>query len=200
MLNLEDYKAMFIVAGFIGILLCASPALSLVLHLPMGEKFSELWVLGPEHMAENYTSNIRAGESYLVYVDVGNHMRSSAYYVVYIKFRNQSEPLPNSTLGTPSSLEPLYEYRAFLQSDETWEAALNFSVLNVSFIENRTRVGILRINDVAFSVDKSTLWDADLMGYYYQLFIELWIYDSEANAVQFHNRSVGLWFNMTIPA
>jgi hypothetical protein len=200
MLNLEDYKAMFIVAGFIGILLCASPALSLVLHLPMGEKFSELWVLGPEHMAENYASNIRAGESYLVYVDVGNHMRSSAYYVVYIKFRNQSEPLPNSTLGTPSSLEPLYEYRAFLRSDETWEATLNFSVFNVSFFENRTHVGILRINDVAFSVDKSALWDADLMGCYYQLFIELWIYDSEANAVQFHNRSVGLWLNMTIPA
>jgi len=200
MLNLEDYKAMFIVAGLIGVLLCASPALSLVLHLPMGEKFSELWILGPEHMAENYAPNIRAGESYLVYVDVANHMRSSAYYVVYIKFRNQSEPLPNSTLGTPSSLEPLYEYRAFLRSDETWEATLDFSVFNVSFSENRTHVGILRINDVAFSVGKSALWDADLMGCYYQLFIELWIYDSEANAVQFHNRSVGLWLNMTIPA
>ena len=61
MLSLEDHKVMFIVAGFIGILLCASPALSLVLHLPMGEKFSELWVLGPEHMAENYATNIRAG-------------------------------------------------------------------------------------------------------------------------------------------
>lgn len=148
MLSLEDYKVMFIVAGFIGILLCASPALSLVLHLPMGEKFSELWALGPERMAENYTSNIRAGESYLVYVDVSNHMRSSAYYVVYIKFRNQSEPLPNSTLGTPSSLEPLYEYRAFLRSDETWEATLNFSVFNVSFFENRTlRLANSRILD-----------------------------------------------------
>jgi hypothetical protein len=148
-------------------------------------------------MAENYPSNIRANESYLVYVGINNHMRSSAYYVVYVKFRNQSEELPNATV--PSPLPPLYEYRTFLQNDETWEAPLNFSVLDVSFLENHTHVGFLRINDVVLNVDKSTLWNANLMGCYFQLFIELWIYDSEANAVQFHNRFVDRWLNMTVP-
>jgi hypothetical protein len=197
MLTLSDYKTIFVAVGAIGVLLLASPALGPVLHFSMGEKFSELQLLGSGHMAENYPSNIRANESYLVYVGINNHMRSSAYYVVYVKFRNQSEELPKATV--PSPLPPLCEYRTFLQNDETWEAPLNFSVLDVSFLENRTHVGFLRINDVVLNVDKSTLWDADLMGCYFQLFIELWIYDSEANAVQFHNRFVDRWLNMTVP-
>lgn len=197
MLTLSDYKTIFVAVGAIGILLLASPALGPILHFSMGEKFSELQLLGSGHMAENYPSNIRANESYLVYVGVNNHMRSSAYYVVYVKFRNQSEELPNATV--PSPLPPLYEYRTFLQNDETWEAPLNFSVLDVSFLENRTHVGFLRINDVVLNVDKSTLWNTNLMGCYFQLFIELWIYDSEANAVQFHNRFVDRWLNMTVP-
>lgn len=197
MLTLSDYKTTFVVAGAIGILLLASPTLGIVLHFSMGEKFSELQLLGSGHMAENYPSNIRANDSYLVYVGINNHMRSSAYYIVYVKFRNQSEELPNAT--APSPLPPLYEYRTFLQNEETWEAPLNFSVLDVSFLENRTHVGFLRINDVVLNVDKSTLWDANLMGCYFQLLIELWIHDSEANAVRFHNRFVDLWLNMTVP-
>jgi uncharacterized membrane protein len=197
MLTLSDYKTIFVAVGAIGVLLLASPALGPILHFSMGEKFSELQLLGSGHMAENYPSNIRANESYLVYVGINNHMRSSAYYVVYVKFRNQSEELPNATV--PSPLPPLYEYRTFLQNDETWEAPLNFSVLDVSFLENHTHVRFLRINDVVLNVDKSTLWNANLMGCYFQLFIELWIYDSEANAVQFHNRFVDRWLNMTVP-
>jgi uncharacterized membrane protein len=197
MLTLSDYKTTFVVAGAIGVLLLASPTLGIVLHFSMGEKFSELQLLGSGHMAENYPSNIRANDSYLVYVGINNHMRSSAYYIVYVKFRNQSEELPNAT--APSPLPPLYEYRTFLQNEETWEAPLNFSVLDVSFLENRTHVGFLRINDVVLNVDKSTLWDANLMGCYFQLLIELWIHDSEANAVRFHNRFVDLRLNMTVP-
>jgi uncharacterized membrane protein len=200
MLKLSDYKTIFVVVGGIGILLLASPVLSLVLHFPMGEKFSELWLLGPEHMAENYPFNIKANDSYLVYVGVNNHMRSSAYYVVYVKFKNQSEELPNTTLGRASPLPPLYEYRTFLQDNESWEAPLNFSFIDFSFSQNRTRVTTLRINDVVFSVNESSLWDADLKGCYFELFIELWIYDAEVNAFQFQNRFVDRWLNMTIPS
>ena len=197
MLRLEDYKAVFATLGLIGVLLFASPTLGLVLRLPGGEKFSELWVLGPGHMAEDYPFNVKAGEDYLVYVGVGNHMGSSAYYVVYVKFRNQSEPLPNATAGMPSPLPPLYEYRAFIENDESWEHPLNFSFSNVSFNENGCLVGNLTVNDVVFNVDKVAGWDAENSGFYYQLFIELWIYNVEPAAFEFHNRFVGLWLNMT---
>jgi hypothetical protein len=197
MLKIDDYKLVFMSAGLIGILLFASPTLSLVLRLPGGEKFSELWILGPEHMAEDYPFNVEAGEEYLVYVGVGNHMGCSAYYVVYVKFRNQNEPLPNATAGTPSPLPPLFEFRLFVEDGKSWEAPLRFSFSSVSFSENRSFVGSLMINGVGFSLDKLAYWDAEYSGYFYQLFLELWIYDVESDNFQFHNRFVGIWLNMT---
>ncbi|MEM3640422.1 MAG: DUF1616 domain-containing protein [Candidatus Bathyarchaeia archaeon] len=197
MWKLEDCKVAFVGLGLIGILLFASPTLSLILHLPNEEKFSELWILGPQHMAENYPFNVNANVSYLIYIGVGNHMGSSSYYAVYVKFRNQTEPLPNPTTGTQSPLPILYEYRVFVQDGQTWEAPLTFSFSNVSFLENKCLVETLTVNDVTFRVDKPALWDANNKGYYYQLFLELWIYDGNAKIFQFHNRFAGIWLNAT---
>ncbi len=197
MLKLEDYRAIFATAGLIGVLLFASPTLSVTIHLPGGEKFSELWILGPEHMAENYPFNVSAGESYLVYVGVGNHMGSSVSYVLYVKLRNQTEPLPNATAETPSALPPLYEYRAFLQDGKSWEAPLAFSFSGVSHFQNQTLVRSLIINNITYAVEKTSLWDGENSGYYYQLFVELWTHEVESGVLQFHNRFVGIWLNMT---
>ena len=197
MLKLEDYRVVFVAAGLIGVLLFASPTVGLVLHLPGGERFSELWVLGPGHMAEDYPFNVTAGVSYLVYVGVGNHLGSSSYYLVYVKFRNQTEPLPNATAGTPSPLSPLYEYRVVVQDGKTWEAPLTFSFSRVSRFENKCLVEALTINDVMFAVDELAMWDVNGTGYYYQLFLELWIYSLESESFQFHNRFVSRWLNMT---
>jgi hypothetical protein len=179
------------------VLLFASPTLSQTWHLPGGESFSELWVLGPEQMAGNYPFNVKANESYLVYVGVGNHMGSSVYYVVFVKFRNETEALPNATDGTPSPLPQLYEYHVFLQDGGNWTAPLTFSFSGITFIGNQSMVKGLRINDGAYNIDKVTSWDTENKGYYYQLFIELWIFNEESNVLQFHNRFVGIWLNMT---
>ena len=196
-MKLEDYKVIFVAVGLVGILLFASPGLALVLHLPAGEKFSELYILGPRHMAEDYPFNVTEGVNYLVYVGVGNHMGSSTYYVVYVKFRNETEPLPNATTGTPSVLAPLYAYRLFLRDNETSEFPLTFSFSSVSFSDNQSTVGNLVINGIQHSVSNSVLWDAGYSGYYYQVFVELWIYNVESDAFTFHNRFVSRWLNMT---
>lgn len=197
MMKLEDYKIVFAAVGLIGVLILASPTLGLVLHLPGGEKFSALWVLGPRHMAEDYPFNVTAGVNYLVYVGVGNHMGSSTYYVVYVKFRNETEPLPNMTTGAPSVLAPLYEYRVFLEDNSSSEFPLTFSFSNVSFSGNQSTVGSVTINGVQSSIDESVSWDAVNSGYYYELFMELWIYNVTAQVFQYHNRFVGRWLNMT---
>jgi hypothetical protein len=196
-MKLEDCRVVFAALGLIGVLAFASPTLSFVLHLPGGEKFSELWVLGPGHMAEDYPFNVTAGVNYLVYVGVGCHVGSSAYYVVYVKFRNESEPLPNSTAGTPSALAPLYEYRVFLEDGESSEFPLTFSFSSVSFSGNQSTVGSVMINGVQPTVEKSASWDTVNSGYYYELFMELWIYDPALNLPSFNNRFVSLWLNMT---
>jgi len=192
MLKLEDYRTVFVAVGLIGIIICALPTLSLALRLPAGEKFSELYYLGPGHMAEGLPFNVTADTNYLIYLGVGNHMSSSAYYVVYVKFRNQTGPLPNATTGTPSPQPPLYEYRIVLQDGKSWEGPLTFSLSG-----NQTLINSLAINGAAFSVNERVDWDNARKGYYYQLFFELWIYNAEADTIQFHNRYVTLWLNMT---
>ena len=196
-MKLEDYRIVLVASGLIVALILASPTLGLVLRLPGGEEFSELWVLDPRHMAEDYPFNVTAGVNYLVYVDVRNHMGSSAYYIVYVKFGNETEPLPNSKAGTPSALVPLYEYRLFLEDNSSDEIALTFSFSNVSFSENRSTVGIVTINGVQSILGESVSWDNVSNGYYYQLFMELWIYDSISGGFNYHNRFVSLWLNMT---
>ena len=131
-MKLEGYKLFFVAVSLIGVLLIATPALTDLIRFPGGEQFSELYLLGPNQMAENYPSNIAVGQNYSVYVGVGNYLGSSAYYVLYVKFGNATDQMPNDALGTPSSLPPLYEYRFSIQNSVNWESLLNFSVSSAS--------------------------------------------------------------------
>jgi len=197
-MNLEDYRTLFAVATAGLILMAAFPTLSLVVPFPRGaERFSELWVLGPNRMAEDYPFNVRVGEQYRVFVGVGNHMGSSSYYLVYAKFRNQSQPLPDASNSMPSPLPPLYEFRFLVMDGGSWEAPLTFMFLEVSRLEDSCLVRRIWINDVVFSVDSPSRWDSENNGFYYQLFFELWLYDVTSRSFQFHNRFVGIWLNMT---
>jgi hypothetical protein len=192
-----DCRNVFMAVGLIGVVVFSVPSAMVLVHLPSEERFSELYVLGPGHMAEGYPFDVRENESYLVYVGVGNHMGSSMYYVVHVKFRNQTDPLPNVMAGMPSALPSLYECGVFLQDGQSWEQPLTFSFSQVSFGQNLSTVGGMSMNGAALDVDRSEVWDAGNNGYFYELFMELWIYDVPSDAFQFHNRFVGLCLNMT---
>jgi len=198
-MKLEGYKLVFVAVGLIGVLLIASPAFGGVIRLPGGEQFSELYLLGPDHMAENYPFNIVAGQNYSVYVDVGNQLGSSAYYVLYVKLSNQTDQMPNAALGTPSILQPLYEYRFSIQDSVNWESLLNFSVSNASISGNNSQINTLQVNGVAFNVDKPAMWDSNSTTFKYQLLFELWIYNVQTGSVEFNNRYVNLQLNVTRP-
>jgi hypothetical protein len=199
MLKLEECKVIFVCVGLVGILLFALPTLTLVWHLPSGERFSELWILGPNHMVEDYPFDVEAGEVYKVYLGVANHMYGSEYYRVYVKFRNQHEPLPDSINGTPSVLEEIFEYRLFLRDGEVWEKEFSFSFDSVSFEGNLCRISNLVVDGCVLNVDKSVVWDGENNGFYCQLFFELWIYNTTLLDFHYHNRFVGFWLNMTLP-
>jgi len=197
-MNLEDYRTLFAATSLTLMLVAVAPTLSLVVPFTRSaELFSELWVLGSNHMAENYPFNVRVGEQYPVFVGVGNHLGVSAYYMVYVKFRNQSQPLPDAQNSIPSPLPPLFEFRFLIMNGESWEAPLTFTFLEASRSENSCLIRRMSINDVVFSVDSSSIWDSENKGFYYQLFLELWLYDATSRSFQFHNRFVGIWLNMT---
>jgi len=170
----------------------------LFIRIPDGsEDFSELWLLGPTRKAEGYPFNVTVNELHLVYVGVANRLGRSAYYRVYVKLRNQTQPLPTTSNSSPSILPPLYEFDMFIRDDKVWEKPLNFTVLEASAANDTMLLKSLQINGFVFQVDGFSLWDEESSGFYYQLFFELWLYNTTSSSLQYNNRFVGIWLNMT---
>jgi len=197
-MNLDDYRRFFIAGSLVLMLFAASPTLGLVVRLPTGaESFSEVWVLGPNHMAEDYPFNIQINKSYTVFVGVGNQMGVSSYYLLYVKFRNQTQLPPNATVSEPSPLQQLYESRAFVADGGNWEVPMTFRILEVSRYDDSVHVSRMSINDAVLVADASAKWDSEYRGFYYQLFFELWLFNTKLQSFQFHDRFVEIWLNMT---
>lgn len=197
MWSLNDWKAVFVAVGLIGVLGFSLFSVVLFARGPLGEVFSELYALGPGHMAEGYPFNVSVGGSYMVYLGVGNHMGGSVYYEVDVKFRNSTDRLPNATSGEASALPVVYRYRVFLGDGGVWEAPLNFSLLNVGFDGNVSSVGGLDVNGVVVDVSKVSFWDNETQGFYYQVFVELWRYNVTTSSFGFDSRFISLWLNVT---
>ena len=203
--KIEEYRSFFMTGSLILILIAAVPTLGLFIRIPDGsERFSELWLLGPTRKAEGYPFNVRVNESYLVYVGVANRLGRSAYYRVYVKFRNQSQPAPSSfgpiENRVPSSLPSLFDVRAFVADEGVWEMPLTFS-FDYVFNEMLMRVEFtsLNMNGVAVDLDDQVIvWDAvnkDFLGF---LFFEVWLYDADVDCFGYHGRFVSLKLNMTV--
>jgi uncharacterized membrane protein len=196
--NLKGYRMLFIVGTLVVALIVASPGLATIVPLQSGsEEFSELWLLGSDHMAEGYPFNVGVGVQYKVFVGVGNHMSTSENYIVYVKLRNVTQPLSDTENSVPSSLPPLYEYRFFVDDKEVWESLVTFGFEDATVKGDVLSVGDIIVNGVAFSVDVSARWDSEGGGFAFQLFFELWRYNDVSSSFSFDNQFVGLWLNVT---
>jgi hypothetical protein len=200
--NLQEYKVFLLIVTAVLALLVASPALQRLLVYPQTEFFTEMWLLGPAHKAEDYPFNIALGENYTVFLGIANHLGHNAYYFVQVKFRNQTQSAADSFNRTPSSLAPLYSITAFVADKEKWEIPISFSFNYVqdSFNETLLQVRFLDMtfNDSVLNLNGYTAgWESERSGFFGNLFFELWIYDGTISALQYHERFTGLWLNMT---
>jgi hypothetical protein len=199
MVKLEDIQILFFVATLGCALIVASPALGVLVPLDGSqERFSELWLLGPGHMAEDYPFNVIEGEDYRVFVGVENNMGGSKYCMISVKLGNGSMYLPDIDGGMASSLHPVYEEKFFVGDGRVWEWNLSFCFEDVVFEDEVLYVGEVVVDGVSFPVDASVDWNSEKNGYFLVLFFELWWYDVEYELFKFDNRFVGLWLNMTI--
>jgi hypothetical protein len=201
-LRLQQYKVLFLVGVSITALFVASPALQRLLVYPQTNFFTEMWLLGPKHMAENFPFNITSNSNYTIFLGIGNHLGSCAYYSIQVKFRNQTQPAADSFNRTASSLPPLYSISAFVADKEELEIPISFSfnyvqdsyngtLLQVRFLNMAFNNSVLNLNDY------TAVWDAEKSGFFGNLFFELWIYNGTVGGFQYHERFTGLWLNMT---
>ena len=201
--RVEDYQAVFLVVTFALALLVASPALSRVLVYPRTEFFTEVWILDSNHKAENYPFNITRNQNYTIYLGIGNRLGRCSYYLVEVKFKNESQPSPMS-FGPiedrlPSPLRPLYSLAAFVGDEEVLEMPLTFS-FDYAYNESSSRIEFrsLRLNDVRLDLSGCVAgWNSTRRGCLGFLFFEIWLYDDVESQFEYHGRFVGLWLNMT---
>jgi hypothetical protein len=164
---------------------------------PAGQEFSEVYILGSNQNFDNLPFNIAAAVNYSVYLGVNNQMGSSCYYTAYVKLANASTSLPNATLETASTLPALYEFNTFLNDGGTWETPVTFQVNGLSFTDGASKLSGVTINGVEFPVDQTSAWSSSNSGYYYYLFVELWLFNSTLGTSQYNDRFVSLVLNMT---
>jgi hypothetical protein len=198
-MTLEEHRLVFTVIAGILVLLTVSPAVNRFLVLPRTEFFSEFWLLGPDHKAEGYPFNITSGGECRMFLGIGNRLGYAAYYKVEVKLRNQTQSAPDSFNRTFSSLPALYEVRAFVADESTWEIPLAFS-LDYEYDQpgSLVRVYGIVLNNVTLPIEGFiATWDSENGGFFGNLFFELWVYSDEAGAFQYHERFVGIWLNMT---
>lgn len=203
-MSFREYGLLFWTVVGVLALLVASSALSRILVYPRTEFFTELWILDTNRRAEDYPYNIAHNENYSVFLGVGNRLGYTGYYLVMVKFRNQSQSAPTSfgPLGnrTPSSLPPLYNITAFVSDEQVWERPLTFS-FDYVYDKALSRVEFysMRLNGVVLDMSGYTIvWDEGRKEFSGFLFFEAWIYNGTSKSFQYHDRFVSLRLNMTV--
>jgi len=198
--NLREYETILLVVTAIIALLVASPALQRLLVYPQTDFFTEMWLLGPEHTAENYPSNITLNENYKVFLGASNHLGHCAYYVVQVKFRTLNQSAPDTFARTPSSLPPLYSFNFVVADKEAWGSPVTFA-FDFSYDENNLQVNFDRmiLNGAALNLNGySAAWDNESSRFFGNLIFELWIYNDTVGGLKYHERYTDLKFNMTV--
>jgi hypothetical protein len=196
-MKLRDYRLLFIIVGLIGILLIASPIWLNAVQLSPGERFSELYLLNADGVAGNYPFNIIVNQNYAVNIGVGNHLGSLAYYLVYVKLLNETDPLPNSNTSLPTPVTPLYVCRFFIPSSQTREGLIAFSVNGASITKSQSVVNQMVINGNIIEVQKPANWNTNSTMYHYRLLFELWLFNEKSCSFEYSNRAVYLSLNIT---
>ena len=203
-MDLGRYGVPFFVVVAVVALLVASPCLSRVLVWPRTEFFSELWILGSNHLAEDYPFNVSSGQSYRVYLGIGNQLGYCAYYRIEVKFRNESQSMPSSFGAVedrvPSDLPSLFNVSAFVADQNSWELPVTFG-FDYEFNETLVQVGFnnMTLNDNVLGMSgESTGWNATTSRFYGDLIFELWLYNGSTSTFGYHGRFVDLKLNMTL--
>ncbi len=197
-MDLKRYKTFILVLCAAAALLVASPALQQLLVYPQADNLTEFWLLGSNHDGA-YPNNVTAGQNTRIYLDVSNHLGSCAYYVVEIKFRNQTQSGPDTFKHTGSDLAPLSSLTLFLADNASTELPLDFSFQYKvdPQVSSRLDMQSVTVNSFTIPITSTSLtWDINKGGFYGNLFFELWIYNGTTNSLQYHERYISLWLRM----
>ena len=124
--------------------------------------------------------------------------QSCAYYVIEPKFGNQTQFTPDSFNHTSSILPSLGDITFFAADNESVQLPIDVSFQYKIDANNPRQLDMqsITLNGATINDETTIAWNVDKNGFYGNLFFELWIYNSTANALQYNERYVSLWLKM----
>ena len=191
-------ESVFILVTLVGSFIIASPIIQMYIPAIPDESYTELYLLGSTHKANDYPYEINAGERYDLYIVVANHRGCSSYYQLLAKIRDPTEPPPNPVEGTPSDQEAFHEYPIMMSDEETWEQMVTFTFPEIILENDQIHITEIILNENSIQLNKTLTWN-DEKGYNTGLFFELWVLNETSSVVEYDNRFVEIWLNVTSP-
>lgn len=116
----------------LSILLSIATLVYVVVTPKEGEHCTELYILGPEGVADNYPTNYTLGENGTVIVGIVNHEYRLVNYTMEVRLQNRSLSLPEN------------QRQVSLAHNETWEEPVTIAP---SFEGNNMKLGFLLYNE-----------------------------------------------------
>lgn len=197
---IQNYRSLILVVTVVLALIVASPAIQQVALTSSTTPLTELSIFGSYHNA-TYPFNVTVGQSYTLYLNVHNRLGSSTYYMVEVKFRNETQSAPDGFSQTNSALPSLGNISFCVANNQELELPITVSfVYNLdSNNPNQLDMQTMAVDGFPLSLSQTTIsWDPQDAGFYGNLFFELWVFNNTANAFQYNQRYVNLWLNLTV--
>lgn len=205
-LRLSAQDRQYVLAFFVVATVVTSGLAYLTLTPPRKDEFYAMWILGSGGKAENYypkeNATLKVNQVLNWTLGVYNHMGSLQYAVIRVKLLNSTIASPNSSLGIPTPVTPLLEFRRVLLDNETWSMSFTWRILSLAQVGESIVITGLSIGESVFTGQLASA----VSGFNFRFVFELWFYSElEGDLVFFwevqnSRRSVWtqMWFNATI--
>lgn len=197
-MDIKSYRALFLAITLGFALLAASPLIVEVIPKKETAFFSEIWILGSNHIASGYPSIIRNGETNSIFIGGRNNMGEPSYYMVYVKLLNSTFSVREENVFINSYLDPMYEFKFFVDNNDVWEIPVTFKFEDISAVDNVLSVQNFDINGINFPIEASSTFNLEKAGFFFDLTFELWRYNVQTNNFAYDGRFVSLHLKMEI--
>lgn len=186
-----------IIVSIIISLFLASPALQQITVPGRTINYSEISLISPSNNF-TYPYEINNDENYTVSLEITNHMGYLEHYVVQIKLNTLAYPNSSSLNSKPLNMPALLNVTKFVPNESTLQTPFTFSL---SYAINDSTVNFTglqfnnnRINLTGYSTNYRI---EQPIGFFENLYFELWTYNSSTNQLDYANRFVNLPLKIT---
>jgi hypothetical protein len=196
--DISKYKILYIITVGLLSTLIVSPTIIDAFLVPGNQEFTQLYILSQEHDSQNYPHIIHSELHYNLTLGIDNHLGYTAFYLVQLKLRNETQPTADRFAGTPSKLKSIYNYTAIIINQATWEKPLDISfsyIINSQI--NKVLLTQMTINKMTINVSNfQSTWNPTTKEYLINLLLELWLYNIDTQTFQYNQHFLSLNLNM----